>query len=220
MKNKATATLLVGIALLVALTLLWPLSGCGQPTAAPEKTALPKLISISTYEVGSNGYLESSGMRAAVEQSTPMLLRIEPYDSDLTRMAPLRNGKTEFINCTSVTAYWVTQGIEQFKDWGPTPLRRVWKGKPYLAGMFTRGDSGFKTIADLKGKGLPQGAFSLGWSLNIQAALAFGGLTLQDVKVVSPASMTAGVKGVLEGTMDASLSPPWMTPVQELAAII
>ncbi len=147
-----------------------------------------------------------------------MLLRVEPLSSEKAKMTPLRTGESEFNMVTGVVAYWIAYGLTDFSDWGPTPLRRVWSGKPFLGAMYARGDAGFNTVADLMGKRIPQSPASEAWSLNNTAILAFGGLTLDDVKIVTVTSIAAGLGGPLEGTVDATQGTLWSTFAQELAA--
>ncbi len=188
-----------------------------SPTPSP-KPELPEVITITTLGVGSPRYTYCVGLRAAVEKYTSMNLRIESYDSDKARNAPLKSQESEFVINTGVNIWQVTQGLGDFAEWGPTPMRRVWNGKPFNAAMFARGDSGFKTLADLRGKRIPTSPASIPWSKNTEAAIAFGGLTLDDVKVVTVSSVVAGLSGVLEGTVDAVLGTAWGANEQELAA--
>ncbi|MFC1972004.1 TAXI family TRAP transporter solute-binding subunit [Chloroflexota bacterium] len=189
-----------------------------KPAPAPAPKPLPKILTITTPALGSADYLKATGARVAVESRSDVMLRIEGLPSAKAQLEPLRSGESEFTIQSGATAYRIANGLEDFEDWGPTPLRRAWGGKPNTYAMVTRGNSGFKTIADLKGKRLPQTPASWGWSNNVTAALAFGGLTLDDVQIVNVSSIPAGLSGPLEGTVDATLATLWSGAVQELAA--
>lgn len=189
-----------------------------SPTKDATSAKLPKIVTITCNELGSTDYLKAMGIRVAVEKRSPILLRIEGLASIKAMVETLRTGESEFTIQSGATAYRITHGEEDFKDWGPTPLRRVWNGKPLTYFMCARGDAGYMTIAELRGKRIPQCAGQWGWSNNVQALLAFGNLTLKDVQVVNVSSIAIGMKGVVEGNLDATCSGPWAGAIQELAA--
>ncbi len=64
-------------------------------------------------------------------------------------------------------------------------------------------DSGIKTFADLKGKRVPQVVGSPSPNNQVKGSLAFAGLTLNDVKVVTFNSFTAMYEGIRDGLVDA-----------------
>ena len=66
-------------------------------SVAPGASAgeLPKLITFTSYKVGALGYTISSGFREAIERKTTMKVRVEPYDTDVARVLPLKAGESE-----------------------------------------------------------------------------------------------------------------------------
>jgi uncharacterized protein len=197
--------------LLVLLAI--PLTSTSAP--APK---LPKVISITTLPEGSAKYNQTAAVRAAVEQFGPMKLRLESSATDLTRVGPLAMGQAELAAITGGLATGAAKGESIFNKLGPVPIRRVWNGFPFVGAMYSRGNAGFKTLADLRGKRLPQSPGAYEWSLNNAGILAFGGLTLDDVKIVTVSGIQAALKGPLEGTLDATQGSLFSSAVVELAA--
>ncbi len=215
---KRTFLVLMILTLVSGLVLV----ACNPSTSTPATTAtaapLPKVVVMTTLAVGTTKYVQSSGFAEAVSKLSPMTVRLESTDTDLGRVTPLNTKESEFAYLTAVNAQMAARGDADYKNLGPTPLRRVWNGHPFLGGMFGRGDAGLKTVADLRGKRIPQSPSSVAWSQNNEAILAYGGLTLNDVKVVKVASVAAGMKGPLEGTLDASQGTLWNPSALELAS--
>jgi hypothetical protein len=188
-----------------------------SPPAASSQE-LPKLITFTSYPVGSLGYTITSGFREAVEKLTPMKVRVEPYDNDVARVLPLKTKESELSILTGATGTCASHGIAEFaeKEWGPQPLRQVWTGLPLYLTMLVRGDSGIKLPKDLKGKRLPQVP---GWPagmLSIEAVLDYANLTWKDVQAVPLGGYVDQLKGVIQGTIDACWAATVTPTVQEL----
>jgi hypothetical protein len=173
---------------------------------------------MTTLPVGSAKYAQAAAFRAAVEKFTPMKLRLESAGTDLTRIGPLAIGEGEFAFITGGIAAGAAKGETVFSKIGALPIRRAWNGFPFVGAMYSRGDAGYKTIADLKGKRLPQSPGAYEWSLNNAGILAFGGLTIADVNVIKVSGIRAALKGPLEGTIDATQGSMFSSAVVELAA--
>jgi len=212
MKKKGLITLMSGGLFFLLLAAMPP-----QATPAPP-TNLPKVISMTTLPEGTAKYAQAAAFRAAVEKFTPMKLRLESSGTDLTRVGPMAIGEAEFAYITGGIAAGAAKGEAVFSQLGAFPIRRVWNGYPFVGAMYSRADAGFKTIVDLRGKRLPQSPGAYEWSLNNAGILAFGGLTIEDVKVVKVAGIGAALKGPLEGTLDATQGSLFSSAVVELAA--
>jgi len=207
------------ICILFALTFLFTtLFVQGIPPASAKD--LPKLITFTSYKVGSLGYTITSGFREAIEQKTPMKVRVEPYGTDVARVMPLRQKESELSILTGATGTCVSYGIAEFgeKDWGPQPLMQVWRGMSLYVGLVTRGDSGLKYPKDLKGKRIP---FVPGWPagmLGIEGNMAFGNITWKDVVRVPCSGYIDQLKGIIEGKVDIALAATVTPTVQEIQA--
>jgi TRAP transporter TAXI family solute receptor len=199
--HKKKLIKLLGSVLLFWLSLIIIFLPSGHTKSSPK---LPEVITMTTLPIGGTKYVESTAFRKAIEQLTTMKLRLESVSTDLERVGPLKTGESEFAYITGGLANGAARGVGNFKVLGPIPIRRVWNGYPFVGAMWCRADAGFKTIADLKGKRLPQAPGSYEWSLNNAGILAFGGLTLKDVQIVTVSSIGAGMRGPLEGALDAT----------------
>jgi uncharacterized protein len=196
-------------------------SPSAKPSTSPTASSavkLPDVVSITTLGVGTSYYVQAGAMRAAVEAFSPMKMRLETTSTDLERIYPLYQGNSEFMFQTGPSCFQIVNGIADYAKMGPTPLRRVWNGYPFINALFARGDAGFKTIADLKGKKVASTKASAMWTLNNESFLAYGGLTWNDVIRTEVASVAAGGKGPLENAVDAATTTPWSASAQELAA--
>ncbi len=218
------------ICLLVALLAITAVvSSCAKPAPPPPAPAptptpaptppppkLPEIVTMTALPARIGMGARGVALAATVDKFSPMKVRIEPRDTDVAIIAPLHFGDAEFGHVTGVTMYRAVTG--EFKEIGPVQARRVWNGYPFIFAMVTRGDSGIKRISELKGKRVPQSPASVAWSRNQEAALAFGGLTLDDVKVVDVPSIPVGYKGLIEGTIDGVGGAPYGKSFVELAA--
>ncbi len=190
----------------------------GIPPASAKN--LPKLITFTSYKVGSLGYTLTSGFREAIERLTPMKVRVEPYDTDVARVLPLKAGESEMSILTGATGTCASYGIAEFGTaaWGPQPIRQVWRGLSLYLSFLTRGDSGIKTIADVRGKRVPKVP---GWPagmLTIEGIMAYGNLTWKDVQAVPQSGYVDQLKGVIQGSVDVCYGATVTPTVKELEA--
>ncbi|MBI4330259.1 MAG: TAXI family TRAP transporter solute-binding subunit [Chloroflexi bacterium] len=200
-----------------------------KPTAAPTQAAvpspaaktapkLPELITMTTHTVGSATYLWTVGFREAVDKHSPMKMRLEALGTDKAKFSRIRSEEAELICATGVTSYFATYGLYDFSDWGPQPVRMVWRGKDFMGAMYARKDAGIRALSALKGKRVPDVAGSVSTTLNVQAGVAFGGLGWDDVMKVPFKEVAVALKGPMEGTVDAAYGTLFSPAVVELAA--
>jgi TRAP transporter TAXI family solute receptor len=105
---------------------------------------------------------------------------------------------------TGGSAWFVSRGAGSFAtlEWGPQPLQVAWRGQDLFVGFYTLGDSGIKKPSDLKGKRIAQIPGYPTINNLMKGILAYAGLTLDDVKVVTLPSHTAGGKALTAGKID------------------
>ncbi|MEN8243471.1 MAG: TAXI family TRAP transporter solute-binding subunit [Thermodesulfobacteriota bacterium] len=210
---KRTAFILLAVCFFCGTLLMQSI-----PQASAED--LPKLITFTSFKVGSLGYTITSGFREAIEKKTPMKVRVEPYGTDVSRILPLKNKESEITLATGATGTCVSHGIAEFatKEWGPQPLRQVWRGMSVRMALVTRGDSGIKHPKDLKGKRVAFIPGSPAVSLGTEGILAFGNLTWDDVTKVVCSGYIDTLKGIIEGRVDAALAATVTPTVKEIQA--
>jgi TRAP transporter TAXI family solute receptor len=181
----------------------------------------PKLLSCTTYSVGSTGYATSMGLMEAIKKNEGIKVKVVPAGTDKAKIMPLKNGMMQLSLFTGAGQYYALMGLGDFaaKDWGPQPLRLVF-GCPEgsIAGMMVREDSGIKTLADLKGKKIAIIPASPACKALHEGYLAFAGLGLDDVTVVPVSSWGAAWKAVIDGSADTAHCLVASSKAVELAA--
>ncbi len=174
------------------------------PAPAPPAPAPVKEVVLTSYGIGTQAYSFSVGIAEAVKKVSGITSRVIPAGGDMGRMMLLRAGEVDLAIATGGTGWFVTHGAADFAalEWGPQPLRMAWRGGNLYHGFYTRGDSGIKELSDLKGKRVAQIAGSPTINNLIKAGLAFGGLSLDDCKVIVFPSHGEGGKALSEGAID------------------
>ena len=208
--------------LIIKLALLCLCAGVALaiPAALMAKD-LPKLLSCTTYSVGSTGYATSMGLMEAVKKNEDIKVKVVPAGTDKSKIMPLKNGMMQLSLFTGAGQYYALMGLGDFaaKDWGPQPLRLVFAcPEGSIAGMMVRKDSGIKTLADLKGKKVAMIPASPACKALHEGYLAFAGLTVKDVKVVPVSSWGAAWKSVIDGSADTAHCLVASSKAVELAA--
>lgn len=171
---------------------------------------LPRVIGVTSYGVGSAGYTAMMGLGEAVKKQVGISFKVLPFGSDMARTLPMATGRAAIGLTGSAGAFTATYGVHPFgaEEWGPQPLRVVWAG-PLISGFATIKGSGIKTMADLRGRRVARVPGSVGLELEAVAMLRHGGLTWDDVKPVIVPGYVAGMKALLQGTVDCAIvSPP------------
>lgn len=174
------------------------------PTLAAD-VALPRDLSWTAYESGSSGYAQSVGIGNMLKKRHNVDLRIIPGKNDVSRMTPLKVGQSKLCAC-GVASYFAQEGVLMFaeKAWGPQRLYNLFNNNGKNGQMVAASAvSGIKTAADLKGKRVTfvKGAPAL--NQNMEAFLAFGGLTWNDVIKVEVPGWGQSVDAVINGQADA-----------------
>lgn len=185
---------------LLAFTLATPF-----PASATQTPPKPEMISTSGYGVGGAAYAVFAAVGEGMLKKFGIRFRQSPVATGVSRLLAARVGQTDVAG-TSLDTFFAIEGLYDFADfaWGPQPIRITYqcvKVDPYA--MATRGDSGIKTFADLKGRKVPKILASPNSDLMVQASLAWAGLTYDDVTVVETTSYPSGtLKALLDGTID------------------
>ncbi|MEL6373411.1 MAG: TAXI family TRAP transporter solute-binding subunit [Pseudomonadota bacterium] len=187
-------------------------AGFGVLFAAPalaQDIKLPGQLSWTAYGTGSAGYNQSVAIGSALKNVLNVSLRVLPGKNDVSRTEPLRRGKVQFSATGVGGSFMAQEGAFQFggKKWGPQRIQMLLlnNGAINLA-VGVAGDVGVKEYKDLKGKRVAwvKGAPAL--NVNVEAYLAFGGLTWKDVKKVEFGGFGASWKGMVNGQVDAAFA--------------
>lgn len=215
MFNKITSILLT---MILALAFV----GCGDNSGNAESEdggfTLPSIISWTAYDVGGTGYIHSAAISNALKQQYGITMRVIPAGTDVARLAPLLQGTVDF--CATGSGSWLAfEGMEEFAstEWGPQNLRLVWDCVPDTGMcLATAADAEIKTPADCAGKRVAYVVGNPSTNLQMEAFLAFGGLTWDDVQKVEYASYGAMLQGLVDGTCDAAASTSDSAKLYEL----
>ena len=178
--------------------------------AAPLKAQdleLPGQLVWTAYDTGSSGYAQAVAIGAAMQDATGTNLRVLPGKNDIARMEPVRQGKAPF-SAMGVGIYMLQEGVFEFGTdrWGPQSVRLVAmnnSGEAALA-VGVAADAGVETYADLKGKRVAYVKGAPALNVNMEAYLAYGGLTWDDVEVVEFGGYGDSWNGMVNGDVDAA----------------
>ncbi|MBZ0325503.1 MAG: TAXI family TRAP transporter solute-binding subunit [Alphaproteobacteria bacterium] len=176
--------------------------------AKAQDVKLPTTITWSSYTVGSSGYNNTVSIGKVLKDKLGVNLRPIPGKNDIARLAPIRTGKVDF-GLAGGGAPFAFEGDLIFarKDWGPQRLRvLVFNNPDSGVVMITRGDSGIKTWADVKGRKVATVLSSAAIEVAITGGLAFGGYGWNDVERVEFPGYVASVKGVMDGDADVAFA--------------
>jgi uncharacterized protein len=195
------------------LMLLRPETGMAGDTS--------KVLSCTTYSVGSTGYATSMGLMEAIKKNEGIKVKVVPAGTDMAKVLPLKNKMMQLSLFTGAGQYYALMGLGDFdaEDWGPQPLRLVY-GCPTgaIAGMMVRGDADIETLGDLAGKRVALIPASPGCKSLHEGYLAFGGLGWEDVKTVNVSSWGSAWKAVIDGSADTAHCLVNSSKAVELAA--
>jgi len=167
---------------------------------------LPKNISWTAYGTTSSGYAQSVGIGQMLTKNYGSSLRIIPGKNDVSRMVPLREGKSDICAC-GAAALFAQEGSLMFgsKRWGPMRIHNLFNNLGANGqSLMTTMESGIKSAKDLKGKRLTWVKGGPALNANSAAFLAFAGLTWDDVTKVVVPGWKQSADAVLNGQADAT----------------
>jgi TRAP transporter TAXI family solute receptor len=171
--------------------------------------ALPDQLAWTAYDVGSAGYNQAVAIGSALKNQIGVDLRVLPGKNDVSRQVPLRAEKVDF-SATGVGASWMAQeGVFEFgsKDWGPQQVRvLVANNSNANLTVGCAADAGIKSVSDMKGKRIAWVVGSPSLNQNVEAILAFGGLTWDDVEKVEFPGFGQSWDGIINNQSDCAFA--------------
>ena len=178
---------------------------------------LPGTMVWTSYDVGSAGYAEASAIADAFGKQFGTRVRIQPSGSGIGRLQPLLQGRADYA-FLATEAFFVAEGAYDFAvpEWGPHELRAI-AGRPAGITLIAAGDAGIDTVADAKGKRIAFVAGNPSVNVKCEAILAFGGLTLDDVEIVTFPTYAAAMSSMTLNESDATCTTPTTSQLYELA---
>jgi TRAP transporter TAXI family solute receptor len=143
------------------------------PAAADVK--LPATITMTAYDTGTSGFNITVAIGKMLKEKYGADTRVLPAGNDVARLQPLRAGRAS-ISAMGVGVFFAQEGLFEFatREWGPQPVQITLSSVDCNGlSLAVAGDSGVKTMADLKGKRI---GFVVGSPALNQNALADAGL--------------------------------------------
>ncbi len=197
---KTVATLLTGGLAAAALAFF-----AANAQAQDLDIDLPGSMTWTCWSQGTGSYNLAVSIGTTVKEKLGTNIQFIPAQTDLARQLPLKQGRVNF-SCSGGGSYLSQEGLADFAvpEWGPQPVRLMALNvAPIHAAILVGADTGVTEVAGLKGKRV---ASVLGTpSLNqlMEANLAFGGLTWDDVEKVEVPGFMAAVNALMEDRVDA-----------------
>ncbi len=193
----------------------------GLPTLSlAGEVKLPETLAWTAYNTGTTGYNQSVAIGKALKDKYGVSLRVIPGKNDVSRLTPLRTGKVQYV-ANGVGSYFAQEGVFLFagREWGPLPTRilaTATSGANLAVGVAA--DAGIETMADLKGKRVAWVRGGDALNVAVEAMLAFGGLTWDDVEKVEFAGYGASWTGILNNQADAAFASTVSGTVKKIEA--
>lgn len=186
-------------------------------TAQPE---LPRQMAWTAYNLGTTGYNQAVAIGAMLRDRYNITLRVIPGQNDVSRLLPLDTGRVQF-SANGVATYFAQEGMFQFADpqWGPKPLRMLMSSNGLSnQAVAVAADTGVTTFAELRGRRVPYVRAAPALNISMEAYLACGGLTWDDVERVDFPGYEAMWEGVINGDVDAAFGTTVSGPTRRLEA--
>jgi TRAP transporter TAXI family solute receptor len=159
-------------------------SGNGSAPDGAAGEEAPDQIVFSTYGTGTSTYADLAAVSEGITSGTGTSIRIITSDTAIGRLTPVREGQADMHRAGDEVTY-AFEGDYDFasEEWGPQDLRYVWAPTAPHA-LAVKESAGIDTYADLKGKRIPDITANPSVNNKIEAFLAYGGLTFDDVTLV------------------------------------
>ncbi len=212
---------LLSKSLLVATCLLLLFYAVSDVAAQSQPQKNPELIRVATYDIASLSYVTYGFIQKFIENNYKTTrLRVIPIGSDMPRMQVARSKQVDFAT-QGTDIFFAAEGLDKYstRDWGPQSVRVAWAPDCVGTVVATRGNSGIKTVADLKGKRFPWIPGSI-FNVYHEEILAFANLTWEDVKKVQVPGYGGMLKALIDGAIDVAMPQSTSPQMYELASSI
>jgi uncharacterized protein len=160
-------------------------------------------ITIGTNPQGTEYYVVGGGLAKMFSEKLGVQSIVQPYAGSSVYLPLIQDGEVTMGLSSSLDSGGAYRG-EQGRS-PMTKLRALARLWPLPYGYIVRGDSGIRTIADLRGRRVVIDIRANAALADVnRAMLAVGGLADADVRPVTIGGVPQGVQAVVEGTADAS----------------
>jgi uncharacterized protein len=192
-----------------------------------EAQQLPKAVTMGTNPAGTVFYALAGGLAKVATEGSPVQVNIQPYTGTSTFLPLLNNGELDLAIVNGVDMGMAYLGPQKLKVGGKNEfqhspnIRLVMRGAPLVVGLLVKKDSPLKSVHDIKGKRVTgeYPAHQAVW-YNVYGALANGGLTWKDVKVVPVPAVNDGIDALVQGRAEVTLGAYNMAKIREADASV
>jgi len=192
---------MTGTRLLIAGTAAGTLLAAAMTVQAQTPT-----VRFAAGQQGSQNYGVNAALAQAFKSAGDINATVQAFGGPTSYLPLVNSGELDVAAVVMPDLGDAIRGAGPFKGNPQKNIKLVAALFPSPVGLMVKKDSGIKSIAELKGK-------RVAWGLTAQAsllpyvegALANGGLTKDDVKLVPVASVANGVDDLIAGRVDATL---------------
>lgn len=179
---------------------------------------LPKTMIWTSYDFGSAGFAQASGVANAFKKKYGTRIRIVPSGTGIGRMLPVTQRKAHYGFLATET-FFAAEGTYDFavQQWGPQDLRIV-LAPPTTTGLTVPKGSKFADGHNLKGVRLGYVKGNPSVNVKTDALLAYAGLTRADITPVWFGGYGVMKGARLTGKIDGFLMSPFSGITRELEA--
>lgn len=167
--------------------------------------ATAQMAAVATPPQGTVWNTMGSAIANVARSEAGVSVLVQPYGGNRAMLDAVDQQLAEFAINDVNDVIIAVAGEEAYSDRRRENLRLVMTLNPMPIGIFVRSDSGINTIEDLRGKRVASdwNAFPLGRS-HMEAMLATGGLTWDDVQRVPVPDLIRGADALAAGRLDAT----------------
>jgi TRAP transporter TAXI family solute receptor len=181
--------------------------------------AQPGVLGLGTMAAGTLSYGTGSVIAEMMTGELKLETRVQPHSGESTLLGLLAAGELDFAIANALEAAEAFTGEGAFAGQPQSELRIAAVLYPLRVGLFVRAESDIRTIADLEGKRVTAGfSSSSAIASLLEAALAGGGLTMDDVVAVPVTNVVAGAEQFADGRTDAFFFAIGAAKVSEIDA--
>ncbi len=179
-------------------------------------------VGIATSNPGSIYHSSGTAIAKIANEKAGLKATIQPFASPNVYLPAVNNGELEFGLANVYETSLAVEGKAHYAKTGTNPnLRAIAIMYPLRVALFVRKDSPVKSIAQLKGKSMPDGYTSQKILLPIiDAVYSTGGITRKDTRPVMVPSVVGGANDFIAGKVEGFLFAIGAGKVREANAAV
>lgn len=182
------------------------LLGCAFALSGMVAQAQGQTLRFGAGQQGSQNYGVNAALAQAFKANADLATSVQAFGGPTAYLPLINTGELDVAAVVMPDLGDAVRGTGPFNGMALKNIRLVAALFPSPVGLMVRKDSGIASIKDLKGKRVTWGLTAQASLLPyVEGALANGGLTRADVRLVPVASVANGVDDVVAGRADATL---------------